>query len=148
AACPPPRRAARATPRVRSCGRGRRRRAASGAVPAGQEQPSAERQDERRETDDREVGRPPAVPARGRAPREGARVDRPRDDREEGERVEGEDAPPGGARPQDAQEDADRQEREPERERAVRQPVQRLEGGQAVVEGARSLQAKLVLLQE
>src|SRR5207247_1862130 len=91
----------------------------------GQEHPRAQREHEGGEADDREVRRAPPVPARRRPPREGPRVDRPGDERQERERIVGEDAPPRTAGPEDAQNQARGEERESERE------------GEAVYEGHR-----------
>ena len=76
--------------------------------------------------DDREVGGAPAVPAGGGAAGQRARVDHPRHEREERERIEGEHAAPRRPRPQRAEDQPDGEERKAERERAVRQAIERL----------------------
>src|SRR5438128_151025 len=118
-----------------------------GAMPSRQEEPRAQREHQRGEPDDREVRRAPPAPARGRPPRERPRVDRPGDERQERERVVREDAPPRPASPQDAQDQPRGEKRESERQGAIRQPVERLEVGQPVVERAGTLRLQLALLE-
>ena len=117
-------------------------------MPSGQKEPGTERDHERREADDGEVRRAAPVPAAGGAAGQGAGVDQPGHQREEGQRVERKDAAPRGARPHGAEDQARGEERKAERERAVCPAIERLEGRQAVIEAARALVADLTLLQQ
>src|SRR6516165_3026577 len=118
------------------------------AVLSGQEQARAQREHEDRESDDGEIGGAPAVPAAGGPARQGRRVHAPRDVGREGQRIEREDAAPGRSRPENAEDQPGRQERKPDRESPVREPIERGERRKTVVEGAGPLGPELTLLQQ
>ena len=100
------------------------------------------------EPGDREVRGAPSVPARRGASGERAGIDHPRDHRQQRERIQRQRGPPPRRRRHQAEHEAGREEREAEREGLVGQAIEGLERGQPVVEGARTLDLELVLLEQ
>ena len=117
-------------------------------MPARKEQARAEGQDEHGEADDGEVRGAPPMKPRHRASGKRRSIDRPCQRGERCERVERQHAAPRTARPHRAENEPGGEERESQRERAIRQPIERLEIGQSVIERAGPLRFELPLLQQ